>query len=104
MFEFGRFVEKYKKSYANEEEFKKRYVIFNENMAIADAHNKHPNATFSMGVGPFADLTQAEFAASFLGFRADLQASFPRKHNNTHVLTGIRAPTEGVDWRKPTPD
>jgi len=54
------------KNYAGEEEVA-RQAIFETNMAFIDAENAKGH-TYTLGMGPFADLTSAEFTASYKGF------------------------------------
>lgn len=55
---------KFKKSYENEEEDKKRKAIYFENKQHVEEHNKKfetGQVTWKMGINQFSDLSQEEF-------------------------------------------
>jgi len=57
------------KGYATAAEEKHRHAIFIRNAAIIDEHNANSAATFWLSRNKFADLTNAEFRAKYLGLR-----------------------------------
>jgi C1A family cysteine protease len=96
--QFVQFVQAYNKQY-DQAEFNKRYGIFRENvMKISklnqEAKTSGSSATF--GVNKFADLTDAEFAKLYKGY----------KKTNATVRAGVYAPSSvpaappaSFDWR-----
>lgn len=61
---------KHGKQYENEEEEANRFTIFKENLNKITEHNKKfetGEVSWSQGLNQFADLTQEEFAKSYLG-------------------------------------
>jgi C1A family cysteine protease len=85
------------KAYTVEEEASRR-AIFEENSKMIDAHNEAAAAgefTFTMGIGPFADLTSEEYMARVL---TPFERTEPRDET---FLTEVEADVSaaGVDWR-----
>ena len=64
---FQKFITRFDKSYSNLIEFEKRFEVFRENMEYIHEHNSHDHS-YKLGVTPFADLTEDEFAR-FNGIR-----------------------------------
>ena len=64
---FQNFIHKFEKNYDSLGEFEKRFDIFKSNMEYVYEENSK-NQGFTLGVTPFADITEDEFA-SFRGFR-----------------------------------
>ena len=64
---FQQFVGKYEKTYSNLVEFEKRFEIFKSNIDYIREHNAGSHS-YTLGITPFADLTEEEFA-SFKGIR-----------------------------------
>lgn len=64
---FQNFIHKFEKNYDSLGEFEKRFDIFKSNMEYVFEQNSK-NQGFTLGVTPFADITEEEFA-SFRGFR-----------------------------------
>ena len=67
---FGEWTAAQNKVFKTREEFAMRRAIFNNNAALVAAHNaKHAagEATFTMALNDFADLTSEEFRARYVG-------------------------------------
>jgi C1A family cysteine protease len=64
---FQKFITRFDKSYSNFIEFEKKFEVFKENMEYIREHNSHDHS-YKLGVTPFADLTEDEFAR-FNGIR-----------------------------------
>jgi cathepsin L len=95
------FLATFKKAYKSESEALKRRIIWEENLALIQAHNLEHDLglhTFTMGMNEHADLTKSEFQEKFLGLKVDA-----RKFNATKTykpkLNAAALPTE-VDWVK----
>jgi C1A family cysteine protease len=58
---------------ASEDDF--RYKVFSTNYAKITQHNRLLGKTYSLGLNPFTHLTQEEFAATHLGYKAPKTAS-----------------------------
>ena len=64
---FQQFISRFDKSYSSFVEFEKRFEIFRNNLDYIRDHNSQSHS-YTLGVTPFADLTEHEFA-SFNGIR-----------------------------------
>eukprot|EP01114_Cavostelium_apophysatum_P011129 TRINITY_DN2531_c0_g1_i5.p1 TRINITY_DN2531_c0_g1~~TRINITY_DN2531_c0_g1_i5.p1 ORF type:complete len:339 (-),score=65.78 TRINITY_DN2531_c0_g1_i5:30-1046(-) len=72
---FTDFMQKFGKTYANQEEFNLRFRYFQENLLRADElSKKNPQATF--GVNKFSDLSQEEFATKYLMPNAEFKNNY----------------------------
>jgi len=92
---FGRFMEKYSKSYDTIEEYAKRLAIFAENIDRVNKMNADHiliggEAVF--GVTPFSDLSPVEFKKFYLGYKP----SNITKHYVDIRLDG--PPANDIDW------
>lgn len=84
----------HKKLYTSSEEESLRYQIYKNNVNKIADHNKRANNgefSFVLGINEFADLSQSEFKALYLGTSVD------KKQTNIKTLS-TTAPTS-VDWR-----
>jgi hypothetical protein len=63
--QFAEFKQTYNKKYAGAEDAY-RFAVFTANVMQYQLHNANPEATWEMGVTQFSDLTQEEFAATYL--------------------------------------
>ena len=59
------------KVYDSEVERNYREKIFNENLAMIQAHNADETQNYTRGINQFSDLTQEEFAAKYLTLRVN---------------------------------
>jgi len=87
---FTFWMQEYRRSYSHDE-FRYRFNVFKSNMDFVESHNKGKH-TFTVGMNKFADLTNKEFAALFLGTKYTAPT--------TSVVSKVHgmAPTS-VDWR-----
>jgi len=92
--EFGKFVERYNKSYATSSEQAYRYRVFKKNLDKIVAHNEK-NLGYTLAVNHFADLTTSEFSERYLGLKFDASA---RKQGTLHRAASQALP-DTVDWR-----
>jgi len=63
---FAEFQHKYQKVYTSNEEFQKRFQIFEKNMEKAEMLQKREKGTATYGVTKFSDLTDEEFSSQYL--------------------------------------
>ena len=97
---FEAFKTKFGKEYATPAEHKFRFGIFRENLAIATARNAEGEARH--GVTKFSDLTQEEFKAMYLGYKAKADAFADAVEEA--VLPKLKAnSSNSIDWRTKTP-
>ncbi|KAK1665703.1 hypothetical protein QYE76_053862 [Lolium multiflorum] len=97
---YDHWLARHRRSYNALGEFERRFRAFWANLKIVDAHNANAEAHgFRLGMNRFADLTNAEFRAAYLG------GAVPRSHG-LHAVgeryrhDGVEALPEHVDWRE----
>ena len=116
---FAAFVERFNKTYGNADEFTHRFATFEANLALIAATNAAnaatntatstantaKTATSVLGVGPFADMTQQEYALSYATGFAPSPRRRPAKGSRGHAFTDVAAaevtamPPASIDWR-----
>ena len=92
---------KHGKAYNGLGEKEKRFEIFRDNLKFIDEHNAQ-NRTYKVGLNRFADLTNEEYRAIYLGTRSDPKRRFAKLKNASPryaVMPGEVLP-ESVDWRE----
>jgi len=95
---FSMFVRRFHRTYTSDE-LNQRFEIFKQNLAAIDSwNNQVPAPTSTVGINQFTDMTQAEVAALFTGFKPPL-AQMPDK---THLIMPLPMPTlpvkPSLDW------
>jgi hypothetical protein len=90
--EFGKFMQKYEKSYSSVEEYSSRFSIFKNWSAYIESHNAIANKSYELAVNKFADLSLAEIKSTYLGYRSQNRIRHYEKIVNTSAVTAI-------DWR-----
>ncbi|EXC17258.1 Cysteine proteinase RD21a [Morus notabilis] len=87
------------KAYNALREKERRFEIFKDNLRFVDAHNA-ANRTFKLGLNRFADLTNDEYRAGFLGVKIDRIGTLfgSRKSDRYAFRAGDELP-ESIDWR-----
>ncbi|XP_073010005.1 oryzain alpha chain-like [Typha latifolia] len=95
----------HRKSYNAIDEEENRFEIFKDNLKYIDQHNAAADAgvhAFRLGLNRFADLTNEEYRAKFLGVRAE--GSHRRRDegegSDRYRLRAGDALPDSVDWRK----
>ena len=97
--EFEKFVEKFGKKY-NDSEFRKRLEIFTNNFNKILEHNKQAesgNISYSLGIGPFADLTLEEYSYSFLNPYLNTKT---KSCDNFKYTESMDLVPQSTDWRE----
>ncbi|XP_021897428.1 cysteine proteinase COT44 [Carica papaya] len=82
-------------------EQEKRFGIFKDNLKFIDEHNSR-NATYKLGLTKFADLTNEEYRARFLGTVSDAKRRVMKAKSASRryaFSVGDELP-ESVDWRE----
>lgn len=64
--EFAAFTHRHKKNYKGHEEYSRRFGVWKDNLDYVRKWNSDGSASFQLGMNEFADLTDDEFAASYL--------------------------------------
>lgn len=92
------------KSYGNgldgESERGYRMRVFRDNLEYIDSHNRG-EATFALGLNRFADLTNQEYQAKYLGVKLDWETRLRKRLENPTKFSheNVQAPAY-VDWRE----
>ncbi|KAM2053368.1 hypothetical protein ACFX1T_003016 [Malus domestica] len=88
------------KTYNDIREEEKRFEIFKDNLKFIEEHNAL-DRPYKVGLNAFADLTNQEYRANFLGTRSDPKRRVMKAKNPSlryAFRTGETLP-ESVDWR-----
>ena len=91
--QFQKFIKKYQKKYESINEFLARYEVFRKNVMLTF---KEENSSYRTGITKFSDLTQQEFAKTYLNLNYDAMAM--ANFEPTFVRNTNAAPT-AYDWR-----
>ncbi|KDP31986.1 hypothetical protein JCGZ_12447 [Jatropha curcas] len=91
---------KHQKAYNKLGERERRFEIFKNNLRFIDEHNSE-NHSYKLGLTKFADLTNEEYRAMFLGTRVDVKRRLMTKKPSRRYAfkVGDELP-ESVDWRE----
>ncbi|KAJ7967494.1 Cysteine proteinase [Quillaja saponaria] len=93
---------KHGKAYNALGEKEKRFEIFKDNLKFIEEHNMAEKRTYKLGLNRFADLTNEEYRAIYLGSKMNRSAgnlSGTRKSDRYAYKVGDELP-ESVDWRE----
>ena len=88
-----KFIKKYHKKYNSINEFLARYEVFRRNVV---ATFKEENKLYQTGITKFSDLTQQEFARTYLNLNYDAMAM---ANFNPHIVKVTNAAPASWDWR-----
>ena len=81
-------------------EKEKRFQIFKDNLRFIDDHNSAEDRTYKLGLNRFADLTNEEYRAKYLGTKIDPNRRLGKTPSNRYApRVGDKLP-DSVDWRK----
>lgn len=85
-------------------EYSHRQAVFNANLKSIEHHNMYSNASWSLGVNQFSDLTPAEFKSHISGFNKDVaflhRSRDPVRIITMSVATDDKPLPKSVDWRQ----
>ncbi|KAF3439003.1 hypothetical protein FNV43_RR17278 [Rhamnella rubrinervis] len=97
---YDQWLAKHNKAYNGLGEKDRRFEIFKENLRFIDQHNAQ-NRSYKVGLNRFADLTNEEYRAKFLGARTDAKRRVMKSRNASrrYAFSGEKLP-ESVDWRQ----
>ena len=91
--QFQKFIKKYQKKYNSVNEFLARYEVFRRNVMETF---KEENSSYRSGITKFSDLTQQEFAKTYLNLNYDALAV---ANFNPHIVKVSNAAPASWDWR-----
>ncbi|KAL3640291.1 hypothetical protein CASFOL_015259 [Castilleja foliolosa] len=100
---YEKWLVRYGKVYNELGEKDKRFEIFKDNLKFIDEHNSNGNRTYKVGLNQFADLTNEEYTAVYLGTRrSDATRRFVKSRSGSqrYAFHGGEELPESVDWRK----
>lgn len=91
---------KHRKAYNGLGEKDKRFEIFKDNLRFIDEHNAQ-NRTYQLGLNRFADLTNQEYRAMYLGTKNDAKRRVMKAKNASlrYALNAGDKLPQLVDWR-----
>lgn len=93
---------KHKKAYNGLGQKDKRFEIFKDNLRFIDEHNAQ-NRTYKLGLNKFADLTNEEYRAMYLGTTNDAKRRVMKAKNASRRYAFNAGDDDGlpahVDWR-----
>lgn len=98
--QFRYFKEKYAKSYGNQVEEAKRFIIFKENLRSIEEHNalyKEGKTTWQKGITKFTDWTDEEYKSMLALQKPNLRRI--TRAEKVEIPTGLTVP-ESIDWRE----
>nr|DAD41349.1 TPA_asm: hypothetical protein HUJ06_015672 [Nelumbo nucifera] len=79
-------------------EKERRFEIFKDNLRFIDEHNSG-NRTYKVGLNRFADLTNDEYRAMYLGTKLNPNRRASRPKSNRYAFQAGDALPDSVDWR-----
>jgi hypothetical protein len=84
----------------NESKNDKRFEIFKDNLKFIDEHNA-VNRTYKVGLNRFADLSNQEYRAMYLGIRIDerMIGRTKTRISNRYAPTVADNLPKSIDWR-----
>ncbi|EEF37409.1 cysteine protease, putative [Ricinus communis] len=93
---------KHSKTYNKLGEREKRFEIFKNNLRFIDEHNNSKNRTYKVGLTRFADLTNEEYRAKFLGTKSDPKRRLMKSKNPSqrYAFKAGDVLPESIDWRQ----
>jgi cathepsin L len=97
---YNSWLAKHGKSYNDLGEHERRFKIFKDNLRFIDEHNTQKR-TYKVGLNRFADLTNEEYRAVYLGTRTDPKRRVMKAKNPSQryaFRAGEKLPLS-VDWR-----
>ncbi|KAK4481416.1 hypothetical protein RD792_012306 [Penstemon davidsonii] len=98
---FDNWCKEYGKTYTSEQEKQQRLKVFEENYEYVTQHNRMANSSYTLSLNAFADITNNEFKAKYLGL--SLSKSDPAIRLNSiegqNLVKESDVPSS-LDWRK----
>jgi C1A family cysteine protease len=91
-FQFGKFVQRYGKTYSSVEELSARFSIFKNWLNHIESHNARADSTYSLGINQFADHTVQELESRHLG-------PPPQHRMRNYAYRASDPAVTAIDWR-----
>jgi len=99
--EFDAFTKRHRKKYKDSGEYKKRFSVWRDNLSFVRKWNSDESRNFEVGMNEMADLTDEEFAASYLN--QDLHNEYLQSETFTGQETLLQE-SAGVDDKESASD
>lgn len=90
----------HKKVYNALGEKEKRFQIFKDNVKYIDEQNAVPEKSYKLGLTKFADLTNEEYRAIYLGTKPDARRRLSSRPSDRYASKVGDSLPESVDWVK----
>ncbi|GFQ06638.1 cysteine proteinase rd21a [Phtheirospermum japonicum] len=102
---FDSWCKEYGKTYNNDQERQHRLKVFEENYEFVSQHNSRANSSYTLSMNVFADLTNHEFKAKFLGLSPPESNLLIRMNSGPGAIEGpdlVRNSDipSSLDWRE----
>ncbi|KAL8459076.1 hypothetical protein ACS0TY_035680 [Phlomoides rotata] len=102
---FGQWCKEYGKTYTSEQEREQRLKVFEQNYEFVVQHNTRANVSYTLSLNAFADLTNHEFKAKYMGLSPSHSDLLIRLNSGSVANEGPDLVKESevpssVDWRK----
>jgi C1A family cysteine protease len=91
------------KLYGSPEELQFRLSVFHKSYNLVVKHNADPEATWTMELNQFADMTSAEIKTKYLGDMSDIDSAIYSEKGEEHVVEENEVFGASVDWRRYVP-
>ncbi|KAK6115795.1 hypothetical protein DH2020_008064 [Rehmannia glutinosa] len=101
---FDSWCKEYGKTYTSEQEREHRLKVFEKNYEYVNQHNIRANSSYTLSLNAFADLTNHEFKAKYLGLSPSASDLLIRLNNGPAAIDGPNFVQESdipssLDWR-----
>nr|GMC55059.1 low-temperature-induced cysteine proteinase-like [Ipomoea batatas] len=97
---FESWLVKHGKSYNAVDEKDKRFKIFKDNLNYIDEKNSLGNRSYKLGLNRFADITNEEYRAGFLGAKRDAGRSREKRESDRYAPVAGDSLPDSIDWRE----
>lgn len=97
---FDTWCKDYDKTYASEQEKEHRFKVFQQNYEFVTHHNSRANASYTLSLNAFADLTNHEFKSKYLGLSPSANDSLIRLNTRSVDFVSESDIPSSIDWRK----
>lgn len=89
-------LKRYRKIHDSREEWNRRFKIYQTNLKFIESVNSQ-NLPYKLADNKFADMTNYEFAKTYLGYRSHRRSSHKKPNDTTTINSSI---VSSIDWRK----
>ncbi|KAG9446112.1 hypothetical protein H6P81_012240 [Aristolochia fimbriata] len=94
---YEKWLELYQPTYRDDREKQYRFSVYQSNARFIDSFNSQNNHTFKLLDNKFADLTNDEFKAKYLGY--GLKKCWNKHEKTSFRYENVTMPPASIDWR-----